>query len=74
MPVLWNYRCYVSDNGTDKIREWHNDQNKQVQARFLQKLTMLAQLPFEEWREPLYKNLHGECAGLGEIRLKGNNV
>ena len=74
MSVLWSFRCYVSPNGTDEIRRWYNGQSKQVQARFLSKLTVLAQLPFEEWREPLYKNLHGECAGLGEIRFKGDNV
>lgn len=74
MPAIWSFRCYISPSGTDETRRWHNEQSKQVRAKFLQRLTTLAQLPFEEWREPLYKNLHGDCAGLGEIRFKANNV
>lgn len=74
MPAIWRFRCYISPNGTDETRRWHDEQSKQVRAKFLQRLTTLAQLPFEEWREPLYKKLHGDCAGLGEIRFNANNV
>ena len=74
MPAIWRFRCYISPNGTDETRRWYDEQSKQVRAKFLQRLTTLAQLPFEEWREPLYKNLHGGCAGLGEIRFNANNV
>lgn len=74
MPVLWSFRCYVSPDGADEIQRWHDAQSSKVQARFWQKLTMLAQLPFEEWREPLYKALHGNCEGLGEVRFKADRV
>jgi hypothetical protein len=34
----------------------------------------LAQCERADWREPLFKSLHGECSGLGEIRFKGDDV
>lgn len=69
MPIQWRFRCYQSVGGTDEIRAWYDRSSKQVQARFLSRIKMLAQLPFEEWNETLYKNLRGNCRGLGEIRF-----
>lgn len=43
-------------------------------AIFRSKLVFLAQLGRSDWREPLFKPLHGEGSGLGEIRFKGDNV
>ena len=74
MAVLWTFRCYVSTTGKDEIRDWHDRQSEEVQGRFLSRLRMLAQLPFQEWNENLYKNLHGPCAGLSEIRFKADRV
>ena len=74
MPVRWAFRCYVSPDGTEEIREWFDGQSTKVQAKFLSRLKILAQLPFEEWHGTLYKSLHGECAGLGEIRFKADGV
>lgn len=74
MPVLWSFRCYVAPDGTNKIREWYDGSRKEVKAKFLSRLKMLSHLPVEEWNDPLYKVLHGECAGLGEIRFKADRV
>jgi hypothetical protein len=41
---------------------------------FRSRLRVLGHLPFQEWREPQFKRLHGECKGLGEIRFPGDNV
>ena len=74
MPILWTFRCYLSPDGTDEIREWYDGQTKQVKAKFHSRLKTLAQLPLNEWNEKLYKNLRRDCAGLGEIRFKADNV
>jgi hypothetical protein len=74
MPVLWEFRCYVSVNGTDEIRRWYEAQRGQVQAKFLSRLKMLSTLPFSEWNENFHKALHGNCAGLNEIRFKAAKV
>lgn len=74
MPVLWTFRCYVAPNGTDEIKDWYDGQSKQVQAKFLSRLKMLAQLPFNEWNDNLYKDLHGDCVGLGEIRFFAGKI
>ena len=74
MPVQWTFRCYCSRKGTDEIRVWHDKQSKQVQAKFLSRIKILAQLPFDEWNENYYKDLHGDCAELGEIRFFADKV
>lgn len=74
MAVLWTFRCYVSPDGTDEIRRWYDGQTKKVQARFYSRLKMLAHIPLNEWNENLYKALHGDASGLGEIRFKADSV
>ena len=59
------------------FREWHDGQwvvSKKVCAKFLQRLQTLAGLPLGEWREPLFKRLHGEATGISEIRFEYGNV
>lgn len=74
MPASWTFHCYVSAAGADEIRKWHDQQSKQVRARFLSRLRILSQLPFLEWNTNFYKDLHGDCDGLGEIRFKADKV
>src|SRR6266852_4734857 len=74
MAVRWVFRCYVSEAGVDEIRAWHDAETSQVRARFLSRLKTLAQLPLGEWNEKLYKQLHGECAGLAEMRFLADKV
>jgi hypothetical protein len=42
-----------------------------VQAKFLARLAALQQLPFSEWKEPLFKWLGN---GIGEVRFKADGV
>ncbi len=35
---------------------------------------MLTQLPRAEWNENLYRDLHGPCSGLGEIKFFADKV
>lgn len=74
MTVLWTFRCYRSPDGTDEIRSWYDGGSKQLRARFLSRMRTLAQLTRNEWHENLYKTLHGECRGLGEIRFSADKV
>ena len=74
MTILWSFRCYRSADGTDQIRAWYDGGSKQLRARFLSRMRTLAQLTRNEWHENLYKTLHGECRGLGEIRFSADKV
>lgn len=75
MAVVSSFRCYLGPSGIDEIRKWHDAQSKQWQARFLGRLTALSQLPINEWPHgKMYKPLHRDCDGLGEIRFKADNV
>jgi hypothetical protein len=74
MAVLWTIRCYVSEGGIDEIRAWYGRQSPKVQGKFLSRLRTLAQLDLKEWQFPLFRWLRGDCAPLGEIRFKVQNV
>ena len=74
MPVLWRFRCYVSRSGVDEIRAAYDREARQARNKFRSRLTMLAQLPYSQWNEKLYKHLRGDCAGLSEIRFEGDGV
>lgn len=74
MTILWSFRCYRSADGTDEVRAWYDGGSKQLRARFLSRMRTLAQLARNEWHENLYKTLHGECSGLGEIRFIADKV
>ena len=74
MPVLWTFWCYLSTDGEDVIRAAYEQENRKVQAKFLSRLKGLAGLPFEEWNDNLHKALHGECAGVSEVRFFADNV
>ena len=74
MSVLWAYRCYVSARGVDEIRAWYDGQPPKVRAKFLSRLKILAGMPAHEWKMPLFRWLHGECKGLGEIRFAVGNT
>jgi len=56
------------------VKDSHDAGSKKLRAKFLSRITALAQLEYEEWEEPPFKKLHGECVGLGEIRFKADNV
>ena len=74
MTILWSFRCYRSANGTDEVRAWYDGGSKQLRARFLSRMKTLAQIERNEWHKNWYKDLHGACSGLGEIRFFADNV
>ena len=61
-------------NGEELIRDWYRDVDSKVKAAFDVRTEYLAQRKPQDWQFPYYRALHVECAGLGEIRFKVNNV
>jgi hypothetical protein len=74
MGVRWAVRCYVNPQGVDQIRAWYDQQSRKVQGKFHSRLKALAQLDISEWKLPLFRWLHDECAPLGELRFEVQNV
>lgn len=74
MPILWQFRYYLAKDRTGDVRACYDAGSGKFKAVFRSKLRFLAQLERSEWREPLFKFLHGECSGLGEIQFKGDDV
>jgi hypothetical protein len=56
------------------VRDCYDSGSKKLKAAFQSRLVSLAQLDFHEWQGVPFKVLHGECAGLGEIRFKADGV
>jgi Phage derived protein Gp49-like (DUF891) len=56
------------------VKDSYDAGSKKLRAKFFSRIATLAQLEFLEWREPLFKTLHGECDGLGEIRFQADDV
>jgi len=69
-----SFRCYVTPDGVDEIRDWYNKQPAKVQGKFLSRLRTLSQQQMNDWKLPLFRWLHKECHPLGEIRFLALNV
>ncbi len=74
MPVVWRFRHYVDARGVSDVRVSYERGSKELKARFLSRLRILAQLPQREWHDTYYKTLAGPCDGLAEIRFKAGKV
>jgi hypothetical protein len=72
--LLWTLRVYLDDSRRDVVKEWYDTQSGPVQAAFNTRLEYLLQRPSHEWKMPHFRLLHGECAGLGEVRFKADKV
>jgi len=71
-PPPWQFRCYVSGDGTDEVRTWYEESNsKDIRSKFFSRLRALSGLPFQEWRPPIFRWLDD---GIGEIRFKADRV
>lgn len=72
--MVWTFRGYVSADGVEEVSGWYEAQAADVRAKFDRRLHDLRQLRPNEWREPLTKQLEGNCDGLVEIRFKADRV
>ena len=72
--MVWTFRSYVSSDGDEEVADWYEAQPQGVRAKFDRRLHDLRQLKPNEWREPLTKQLEGNCDGLVEIRFKADRV
>jgi hypothetical protein len=74
MALIWTFRSYVDQGGTDVIKDWFDHATKQARGKFRSKLRILGQLERSEWRRPLFDTLNEECTGLWEVRFEANSV
>lgn len=69
LPPPWRIRCYSPQPNVDEFKVWYDDQSVSVQRKFLSRLEYLRLVPIQDWRFPLFRWLHGDAVGLGEIRF-----
>jgi len=62
------------DDGVELIRDWYRTAHAKVKATFDVRIKYLTQRKPQDWKLPYYYRLHGECAGLSEIRFKANGA
>jgi hypothetical protein len=74
LPVLWSFRYYAHGDRKTGIRHCHDEGSKKLQGTFRSRLTTLAGLDWDEWREPYIKALSGSARGLHELRFKADGV
>ena len=74
MATIWTFRYYVPDDGRSDVKATYDHGSAQLRARCFSRLKTLAGLPLGEWNENYRKALHGECAGLEELRFKADGV
>ena len=67
MPI-WTIKSYLSEAGKDCFDLWYRTQAHGVKAQFRATLNQLRRE--RTWSETDYKDLEGDCEGLGEIRVK----
>ena len=79
MPLLNRFSYYGAEAVDDAppesdVRGTYDSGSKQLKARTLSKLKILAQLPRKDWHEGYFKQLSGNCDGLSEIRFTADKV
>lgn len=74
MDPKWRFRYYGPKEGGGDVKATYDSGSKQLKAKFLSRLKILAALPITEWVEPYVKQLSGECDGLSEIRFIADGV
>jgi hypothetical protein len=74
LPILCHFSYYGDQSGFGDVREAYDGGSKQLHARFLSRIKILAQLSRGEWHDVYFKNLSGSCDGLSEIRFKADGV
>lgn len=72
--TISSIRGFRSDTNSELIRDWYKPVDSKVKAAFDVRSKYLVQRKPQDWGFPIYRALHGECAGLGEIRFKANKV
>lgn len=72
--LLWSFRAYQSSSGRRDVAQWYADLSSANRAAVYRRLWQLRQWPREKWRYPHFRALHGECSGLGEVRIKLDRV
>lgn len=70
----WRYKSYCTSAGRNEVRDWYQSLTPALRAAVMARLLYLRQMPRQSWQRPYFALLRGDGAGLGEVRLKLNNV
>jgi hypothetical protein len=74
LPIQTRFSYYADRSGSGDVKEAYDGGTSELRARFLSRITILAQLPRKEWHDVYFKTLSGPCDGLSEIRFKADRV
>ena len=50
--LLWRFKCFLSERGSDVIDEWHEKISKKGRAKLLRTMEHLVAQPLSEWARP----------------------
>ena len=70
MGAEFTFYDYVDSQGNNAIRAWLDGVGLKAKARFTMLIAQLEATPPGDWGRPVVDTLHGDCAGLFEIRAK----
>lgn len=65
----WAFKDYVSTKGENEVLAWFNDLPRQAKAKINAMILRLELL--DDLKMPQVRPLHGQCADLFELRIKG---
>lgn len=68
------FRCYISAEGDDVIRQWYDGSSATIQGEFDALIEVLGLTQRKYWRLPRFRKLKGLCDGLCCLRLKVEEV
>jgi hypothetical protein len=66
----WAFRHYVQVDGKNRVLEWCDRLSTKERAKLDRLIQALANQ--QQWKEPQFKRLQGEHAGLSELRWSGD--
>jgi hypothetical protein len=70
----WVFRTYQRPSGRDDVRQWYGALSPADRATVVNVLQYLRDRPRDDWLRPDFDQLHGKCAGMGELRFKFGRV
>jgi hypothetical protein len=72
--TAWRFRTYRPNPRRDDAAQWYAALPPKSRAKVYRRLSQLRQWPRDKWGIPFFRMLHGECRGLGEVRIKLDRI
>lgn len=71
---MWTFRCYISAEGVDVVRQWYDSVPDDVRGAMDATIEILQASKREWWRWPAFRELKSDaCEGLCSIRIVSND-